>query len=320
MKRFLGTLTIVVAGCVAAGVSTQAPVPPAWAYPVPVVLKAPPDDGKPQSVPGSTKTFTRSQVRDLFSPPDWHPNDHPPMPEVVAQGRKPEVRACGFCHLPNGVGHPINASLAGLPAAYIVQQMVDYKNGLRKGSDPRISPHNTMIAIAKASTDAEIQQAASYFSSLPLVPYVKVVEASTVPKSRVGPGTHLPAEEGGTEPLGQRILEMPEDVERFDLRDARVNFVAYVPAGSIKRGQALATTGGNGKTVRCATCHGPDLKGLGPVPGLAGRSPSFIVRQMFDMKHGARAGAWSALMKETVANLTDEDMLVLAAYIASLKP
>jgi cytochrome c553 len=106
--------------------------PPAWAYPVP----PPPApqatvDESPKSVPGSTRTFTRAQIRDLHNPPDWHPEDHPTMPEVVAHGRRPAVRACGYCHMPTGLGHPINASLAGLPAPYIVQQMVDYKNGLR---------------------------------------------------------------------------------------------------------------------------------------------------------------------------------------------
>jgi cytochrome c553 len=92
------------------------------------------------------------------------------------------------------------------------------------------------------------------------------------------------------------------------------------PPGSIKTGQELASSGGGGKTLPCGTCHGLDLKGLGPIPGIAGRSPSYIVRQLYDFKHGARAGIGSALMKVSVEKLALEDMLALAAYAASLAP
>ena len=45
---------------------------------------------------------------------------------------KPVARACALCHLPTGNGHPESASLAGLPAAYIMRQMAEFKNGGRK--------------------------------------------------------------------------------------------------------------------------------------------------------------------------------------------
>jgi cytochrome c553 len=103
------------------------------------------------------------------------------------------------------------------------------------------------------------------------------------------------------------------------LRDARSGFFAYVPVGSIKKGEALVTTGG-GKTTACAICHGADLRGMGPVPGLAGRSPSYMVRQMFDMQQGMRKGVWTELMKPVVSKLSEEDMLAIAAYTASRMP
>src|SRR5262249_50809266 len=90
--------------------------PPAWAYPVnPPGLKVTPDDGTPRRVPGSTATFTLTQVRDRQFSPDWHPDEHPPQPEVVARGRAPDVPACGFCHRADGPGGPENANLMGLP-------------------------------------------------------------------------------------------------------------------------------------------------------------------------------------------------------------
>src|SRR5664279_117693 len=105
---------------------------PAWAYPVnPPDFKPVPDDGSLRRVPGSTLGFTLSQTRDPFSATDWHPEAHAPMPPVVASGLKPNAFACGFCHRAEGTGGPENASLAGLPVAYIVQQMADYKSGAR---------------------------------------------------------------------------------------------------------------------------------------------------------------------------------------------
>jgi cytochrome c553 len=78
-------------------------------------------------------------------------------------------------------------------------------------------------------------------------------------------------------------------------------------------------TGAN-KTTQCAVCHGPDLAGMGPVPGLAGRSPSYMVRQLYDMQEGTRKGLWTSLMKPVVAKLDNDDMIAIAAYLASRKP
>ena len=141
-----------------------------------------------------------------------------------------------------------------------------------------------------------------------------------MPKTRVA-GWFLAALPGDeTEPTAGRIIEVPEDLERFEMRDARSHFSAYVPPGSVEQGRQLATTGGNGKSAPCTICHGPELNGLGPIPGLAGRSPSYLVRQLYDFQHGARAGPWSSLMAPNVINLTLDDMVALAAYAASLPP
>ena len=294
--------------------------PPAWAYPVnPPGLKPAPDDGTPRHVPDSDAAFTLTQIRDLHFAPDWHPEDHPPMPDIVARGRKPDVLACGSCHRADGSGGPENAKLAGLPAAYIAQQMADFKSGARTTSVPERAPPQLMISTAKAINEQEIEAAAAYFSALQPRSAIRVVEAERVPKTQVT-GWHLAvAADHETEPLGQRIVEVPENLEYFALRDGRARFVAYVPPGSVQRGQALVASG-NGKTVACGICHGPDLKGLGPIPGLAGRSPSYVVRQLYDFKTGARAGLWSPLMKPVVEKLSVDDMISLAAYAASLSP
>jgi cytochrome c553 len=306
-------------GDVAAGSPSPEAFPP-WAYTWDPNFKAAPADDELHQEPGSAAAFSFVQARDLFFSPDWHPRDHPPLPDVVARGRKPEVCACGCCHRAEGTGGPENSSIAGLPPTYIVQQMADFKSGARKFSGPQRAPVRLMIATAKAATEAEVQSAANYFAALKLKPNIKLVESATVPKTYIAGNFFAFAKGGGTEQLGQRILEVPVEVEQFELRDSRAEFVVYAPLGSVARGEALVKTGGGGRTVACAVCHGADLKGLGPVPGIAGRSPSYAVRQLYDFKHGARAGSGSVLMKPTVEHLSFDDMIALAAYLASLPP
>jgi|HubBroStandDraft_6_1064221.scaffolds.fasta_scaffold416295_1 cytochrome c553 len=294
----------------------------AFAYPfLDPSVKPPPDDGTQRTLLGSNASFTRTQLFDLFNAYDWFPNDHPPMPEVVKHGRPPEVRACGMCHLPNGQGRPENATLAGLPAAYIVEQMAEFKSGHRRSSVPSAGPQIRMLATAMAATDEEVRSAAAYFSELTYRPWIRVVETETVPKTEVIFGSlWAPTPGPAMEPLGRRIVEIPEDLERTELRDPRSGFVAYVPMGSIERGEKLVTTGDDGKTLPCSSCHAPDLKGFETVPPIAGRSTSYIVRQLHDIQTGTRAGAGVDVMKQVVAKLTPDDMIAIAAYLASRAP
>lgn len=327
MRKLL-SVSLAFVALVAGGVLRAADEPPAWAYNIPPApppgappAQPPRDDGSLRRLTGSSGAFTLTQIRDAFGPADWYPGDHPRMPDIVARGRGPDVRACSLCHYPNGKGRPENAGVTGLPVAYFLQTMADFRNDLRKSAEPRKANTNVMITIAKGMTDEELKAAAEYFGSMKWTPWIKVIEANTVPKTRVQGGMFLRLEGHETEPIGQRIIETPEDAEHTELlRDPRSAFLAYVPVGSIKKGEALARTGGNGKTSQCAVCHGAGLKGLGPVPALAGRSPSYIVRQLFDMQQSARKGIWTELMMPVVAKLTDDDMLAIAAYTASLAP
>lgn len=311
-------------GAETTAVATQGP-PPYWAYAINPPTSAAGAavehvEESPRHVPGSAAAFTNVQMHDFFAPPDWHPEGHVVMPEIVGHGRKPDVFACGYCHLPNGQGRPENSSLAGLPAAYIVQQMADFKNGMRKSSEPKHLPVAAMISYETKANKKEIQAAAKYFSHLQLKPWIRVVETEMVPKTHVAGWMLVVTEGGGTEPIGERIIETPENLEQEEMRDDASGFIAYVPVGSVKKGETLVKTGGAGKTMICGTCHGTDLKGLGNVPSIAGRSPSYVVRQLFDVQSGARAGTLTQLMKPAAAKLSVEDMMMIAAYLGSLQP
>jgi cytochrome c553 len=260
------------------------------------------------------------QVRNMYDVPDWFPNDHPAAPDMILHGdRANKAGGCGYCHLPNGFGRTENQSIAGLPADYIIRQVADFKSGARKTSGSRLSPVATMVHEAQGATDDDVKIAAAYFASIKPTPWIRVVETDTVPVTKVA-GPIWVTLDGGTESLGDnRIVELAEDQDRFELRDASSGFVAYVPKGSIAKGKVLVTTGG-GKTTPCTICHGEDLKGLGNVPYLAGRSPSQLARQIIDIQNGNRNGTDAALMKPVVKNLDNKDIVDITAYLASLTP
>jgi cytochrome c553 len=175
-----------------------------------------------------------------------------------------------------------------------------------------------MIKNSKDLTSTEMSDAADYFASLVPGRWVHVVEAQTAPLTHVSAWALLPTA-AETGPIGDRIIEVPVDPLLFEARDARAGFVAYVPPGSIARGEDLVRRGSEGG-VPCGTCHGADLRGVGPIPGIAGRSPTYLVRQLYEFQHGIRAGSWSALMVTQVKSLSNDDMISIAAFAASLEP
>lgn len=302
--------------------------PPPWAYgyegPPEPGAKAPPPgpattDQTLHSLPGAKEQFARAQIANRFGPADWYPEDHPTMPDVVSHGKQPQVWACGLCHYPNGKGRAENAGVSGLSTEYFIHTMHDFRDGNRKSADPRKNNTNLMRQFAQNMSEDEIKAAADYFGAMKWTPWIKVVETKTVPKTKPNGGLFI-IEGKETEPLGDRIIETPVNGEATEvLRDPHSGFTAYVPVGAVKKGEALVTKGG-GKTITCSNCHGVGLKGLGPVPALAGRSPSYLMRQMYDMQQGFRKGTWTELMKPVVVNLTADDMMNIVAYTASLAP
>ena len=302
------------------------PIPaglPDWAYTPPVPGAPPPpsalptDDNAVVKIPGTDRTFTRGQLRALKETADWYSEDrHGAAPNIVRFGKE-GVRQCSLCHLPDGSGRPENAPVSAYHPVYFMQQMQDFRDGLRKSADPRKANTNVMIGFAKATTREEDRAAAEFFAAQPYPRRIKVVESKTAPKVRMQGGMHMavPTGEGGAmEPLGDEIVEVPDDNLRAESRDTRMGWTAYVPTGTLNKGKAVAAKN------QCAMCHGANLEGLGPVPPLAGRSPSYTMRQLFDMKTGARRGPWSEIMKPIVDKMTAQDMMNVSAYAASVAP
>jgi cytochrome c553 len=278
----------------------------------------PEEQTKPRKVDGSSATYSLVDVRDGHNVIDWFPGDHPPMSNIMKHGPASLMaergRGCASCHLPNGKGRPENAPPAGQPFGYTMQTLRDFRDGKRVSADPRKPNTPTMTALAKAMTEEEMREAAEYFAAMPWTPWIRVVEAERIPEMHLEEGgMHITVGKEPTEPLAGRIVETPEDAYQANMvRNPRSGWVAYVPVGSLARGKTLVTA--------CVTCHGTDLMGSGDFPGIAGRSPSYMMRQLWDMKRGTRNGLWTELMKPVVANLTADDMTAIVAYLASIRP
>jgi cytochrome c553 len=297
---------------------------PAWAFPInppEPAAPAPFDRVKPLYMANSKVAYTEAQLNDLFAAPDWHPDSHAPMPEVVAHGNPPDVYACAYCHTPTGQGRPENASLAGLPAQYIIQQSADFKNGARRSAwSDSYRPSARMIQVATHASADEVAAAAQYFSMQHLGSRVKVLERSHVPKTHVVGWVYVADGRGAEELLGERLLELAPDAQLHERRADDMRYIAYVPLGSIGRGRSIVRSGEGAPTMACVTCHGENLQGIGLIPALAGRSPTYILRQLLAFKTGARAGATGQPMQAVVADLHIGNMIDIAAYAASLQP
>ena len=134
-----------------------------------------------------------------------------------------------------------------------------------------------MAGFTKAMTDDDIKAAATYFASIPAKPWIKVVEADSVPKTRPKGGIFLTlaGRRAGIEPIGQRIIETPVNAEDTEIRrNPRSGFIAYVPPGSLKKGEALVTAGDHRQRRQGHRLHGlPRRRSARPRPGSAARRP-----------------------------------------------
>ncbi len=293
---------------------------PSWAIPSapPPAVIPKPDSTVWYHVAGSSRAYTMKMVGNAFDIPDWFPDDHPPAPKSVMYGTRPNGRACGYCHLPNGAGRPENATLAGLPAPYILAQVRAFRDSSRKSASKDYAI-NSMHAVAAGVTDDEVREAAAYFEKLTLTRRNRIVETTTVPTTRVEAMLYA-KNDSGTEPLGKRLIEVPDEWHRHELRDPTVLYTTYVPPGTTARGRQIVTQGPAGITTACATCHGPDLLGMAGTPSLAGRSPASLLRQLISFRTGARADSASVLMRPVVNAMTIDDMVAAVAYLGGLTP
>lgn len=74
---------------------------------------------------------------------------------------------------------------------------------------------------------------------------------------------------------------------------------------------------GRNLSAACFTCHGTNGNSTGVPPSLAGRSRNEIVQAMKDFQSGKRP---ATIMHQQARGYNDQQLELIAAYIASLKP
>ena len=297
----------------------EPPVPLAFAYPVAPRGLPRPDPNALFVADGADPSLKRTmrQINDGNDPPDWFPKEHGPMPDIVRHGRAPHIAACIQCHLPNGNGHPESASISGLSVEYIMRQMHAFRDGERL--DIR-SP--AMIEAALNISDKELRDAAQYFSRIPKAQqkWIRVVETPRAPATHLGgAGVRFFDKGGETVPVPPDMIFEVAESEQIELRNDHFGFADYVPQGSIARGR-IVSLGNHGQFRSCASCHGDDFRGHDDAPRLAGRSAYYEIRQLADMKYGARKGDALGKMKDIIGKLSDADIVNVAAFMASRTP
>jgi cytochrome c553 len=237
----------------------------------------------------------------------------PAMPKAVTTGKP---LPCMQCHLANGGSHPESAAIAGMPVSYIIEQVHAFRDGQR--ADVRTG---RMVQVAKTISEADLKEAAEYFAAIgpDRQKWLKTVVGNQAPKGPApfgGGGFRYHAPDGGMEalPVG-RVIETAEDDDLVRARDMiDGGFVQYVNAEDMALGEKLAADG------KCGTCHGPEFKGKGDVPRLAGQHSVYLIRQLKDMQTGARSDKRVAVMKPITDKLSDREMVAVSAYLASKTP
>jgi len=263
-------------------------------------------------------SLTREQFEHASGPIDWRPNDHPHAPDVVSLSQPRKPLPCAECHGFNGAGFPGAADLAGLPAKYIVDQVTAFRTGDRRSADRDQPDTAEMVKVAETVTPAALREAADYYAALPRSRWLRVVERAAVPKTIPDKyGWRDPAPGGGTEPVGDRVVELSNDLPLMLLGDDQVILTDYAPPGAISRGRRVAETGGGGGAP-CGACHGPQFDGAGSAPPISGRPAGYVARTLWDIRIGARRGETAAPMQPIAKGLTASEIRDVSAYLASL--
>ena len=95
--------------------------------------------------------------------------------------------------------------------------------------------------------------------------------------------------------------------------------VGGAPKDNLATGKKIFTEGVSGRNVPpCASCHGPDAKGNGPIPRLAGQLYPYVMKQLTNWGH-ERTEENSNIMGPIAHELTKPQIEAVAAYVSGLQ-
>lgn len=85
----------------------------------------------------------------------------------------------------------------------------------------------------------------------------------------------------------------------------------------ITTSQAADLAAGEASYAACISCHGAEGKGMAIFPSIAGQDADYLSQRLQQYRAGETVGANTALMAPMAANLSDDDIANLAAYIST---
>jgi cytochrome c553 len=122
---------------------------------------------------------------------------------------------------------------------------------------------------------------------------------------------------------GQRKVEAMEEIAKKltdeNIRDLGAYYAKQRPPPPIKAARRVDTAKVNElvKPRRCNSCHKEDFSGQGEAARLASQRPEYLVKAMSDFRAGTRRGRGMAVMMEVSITLRDEDIEMIATYLAA---
>lgn len=138
----------------------------------------------------------------------------------------------------------------------------------------------------------------------------------------------LAGQSGGEEGRNNPVMNgMAMPLSEQDMQDLAAYFAGQqpkdgtTPESAVEAGAALYRGGNLERGVTaCIACHGPRGNGmqLAGFPDISGQHPEYIVAQLKAFQNGARHNDMNAMMRDVAMKLSDEEMQVLADYLAGL--
>jgi cytochrome c553 len=103
-----------------------------------------------------------------------------------------------------------------------------------------------------------------------------------------------------------------------NIRDLGAYYAALPPPPALKSGGNVDADKVNAimKPRHCDRCHKEDFSGQGETARLAGQRPEYLAKALADFRAGTRRGRGMGAMMEVSVTLHDQDIKMIAAYLA----
>lgn len=198
--------------------------------------------------------------------------------EAIFNNGKGNVPACNSCHGATGLGDDNLGTprLAGQLYQYLQKQLDDYASDKRQDTTMFV-----MNANAKGMSAQDRKDVAAYLNSL----------------GRTFTGKDLQKASGGS--------------------DVKALAASGVEMGQSHLGKVLVNFGDIDRNIpACMSCHGYNGRGVDPLyPRIGEQKFGYLVKQLKNLREGARANDPMAQMQVVARKLTDEDILNVATYL-----